>query len=92
MTISISTDGISPALAKKIRRDLEKRFGAEYTKLLRIMKELRPRALGKIKNLKARKAFFQKALQPEILDFIKLNKEKQAKRKLEGILEDAAVS
>jgi len=92
LTISISTDGISPALAKKIRRDLQRRFGAEYAKLLRIMKEIRPQALEKIKKVQPRKEFFQRAIKPDIFGLIKKNKEKQAKIKLERILEDVAVS
>lgn len=91
LTISISTDGASPALARKIRRDLEQRFGAEYAKLLRIMKEIRPLVLKKIKNPQSRKLFFQKALQPKFFRLLKQNKEKEAKRKLERILEDAGI-
>lgn len=89
LTISISTDGISPALARKIRQELEQKFGREYAKFLRIMKEIRPQALKKIKNPNARKAFFQKALEPNILALLKQNREKQVKRKLEGILKNA---
>ena len=62
LVIAISTDGISPALSKKIRQDLGRRFGAEYAKLLRIMAKLRPEALKKIKNPGLRKAFFKKAI------------------------------
>jgi len=91
LSISISTDGISPALAKKIRQDLQQRFGAEYAKFLRIMKKMRPEALKKIKKLESRKTFFQKALHPEIFALLKRNKEKQARRKLKDILEDAAI-
>jgi precorrin-2 dehydrogenase/sirohydrochlorin ferrochelatase len=79
LTISISTDGISPALAKKIRQDLEKKFGAEYAKLLRILKEIRPEAIKKIKSARARNDFFQKLLQPGILALLKRNKENLAK-------------
>lgn len=68
LTISISTDGISPALSKKIRRDLEKRFGAKYAEYLRIMKRIRPEARKKIKGIKARKEFFNKMLRQNILD------------------------
>jgi len=60
LSIAISTDGISPALSKKIRRDLEQRFGSEYAKLLRMMKKIRPAVLKSIKSPKSRKAFFQK--------------------------------
>lgn len=82
LTVSISTDGISPALAKSIRRDLEKKFGPEYAKLLRIMKYIRPLAIKGIKNLQARKNLFQKIFQPEILNLLKENKEKQAINKI----------
>lgn len=90
LTISISTEGASPALAKKIRQDLERSFGLEYAKLLRIIKEIRPHALEKLKTLRSKKMFFQKALRPGIINLIKRNKGKQAKRKLERILENAA--
>ncbi len=82
LTISISTDGISPSLAKKIRQDLEKKFGVEYTKLLRILKEIRPQAIKKINGARARKDFFQKLLAPEILSLLKKNKERQVKIKI----------
>ena len=59
LTISISTGGISPALAKKIRQDLEKAFGSEYAALLGIMKKIRPLALKKMKSAKDRKKFLK---------------------------------
>lgn len=92
LTISISTDGISPALSKKIRQDLEKRFGAEYAALLCIMKKIRPHVLKKIKNLRSRKDFFQKVLKGQVLDLLRRNKPRQAKIKLERILKNASVS
>ncbi len=89
LTIAVSTDGISPALSKKIRQDLEQRFGVEYAKLLRIIEKLRPEVLRKIKNSKSRKAFFQKAVQADILNLLRKNKDRQAKEKIRVILENA---
>lgn len=62
LTISISTQGISPGLSKKIRRDLEKAFGSEYAGLLSMMKRIRPLVLKKMKNARSRKKFFNKIL------------------------------
>jgi len=90
LTITISTQGISPALAKKIRQDLEKNFGAEYAALLRVMKEIRPLAIKKIKNTKARKVFFQKILAPEILNLLRHKKESLAKNKILADLKKAS--
>jgi len=88
LAITISTDGISPALSKKIRQDLERRFGAEYAKLLRIMAKLRPEALKKIKNPGLRKAFFKKAVRADILNLLKRNEEGQAREKIRAMLEN----
>jgi precorrin-2 dehydrogenase/sirohydrochlorin ferrochelatase len=41
ITIAISTAGKSPALARKIRAELEKSFGVEYASLLRLVSEIR---------------------------------------------------
>lgn len=41
--VTISTGGASPALAKKIREELEKRFGPEYGLLTKLMALLRTR-------------------------------------------------
>lgn len=41
LTIAVSTSGMSPALARKIRAKLEKGFGEEYGSLLSIIGEVR---------------------------------------------------
>lgn len=89
LAISVSTDGLSPALAKKIRRQLQKKFGLEYAKLLQLLKKIRPQALKKIKNLRQRNIFFQKIFRPEILVFLKKNKLVQARKKIGEYLKDA---
>jgi siroheme synthase-like protein len=41
LTLAVSTSGVSPALARKIRMKLEKSFGEEYTSLLSLIGEVR---------------------------------------------------
>ena len=41
LTLAVSTSGVSPALAKKIRAKLEKSFGVEYASLLSLIGEVR---------------------------------------------------
>ncbi|MDP3041344.1 MAG: bifunctional precorrin-2 dehydrogenase/sirohydrochlorin ferrochelatase [Candidatus Omnitrophota bacterium] len=89
LSISVSTDGVSPALAKKIRRDIQQRFGFEYAKLLRLMQKIRPEALKKIKNPRARNLLFKKIFQPKILGFFKKNKQRQANKRVRGYLKNA---
>jgi len=89
LAISVSTDGLSPALAKKIRRDIQQRFGFEYAKLLRLMRKIRPEALKKIKNSRARNRLFEKIFQPEILTLFKKNKQQEAGKRIRGYLKNA---
>ena len=42
LTIGISTNGVAPALANRMRKHLEQEFGPEYAEFLTIMRERRP--------------------------------------------------
>jgi len=46
LTIAVSTGGNSPALAKKLRRELEAAYGPEYGILAAILGELRGKVIG----------------------------------------------
>lgn len=60
LTISVSTSGLSPALAKKIRLDLEKHFSPKYKKLLNFMAKVRPSIIKEVKDIKKRRKIFKK--------------------------------
>jgi siroheme synthase-like protein len=65
LTIAVSTSGISPALARKIRTKLEKTFGEEYASLLSLIGEARSKL--KEKGCKVGTETWQEALD---LDFL----------------------
>ncbi|WP_316900532.1 bifunctional precorrin-2 dehydrogenase/sirohydrochlorin ferrochelatase [Pseudodesulfovibrio indicus] len=46
LTVAISTAGQSPAMAKRIRKELQESFGDEYASLLSVMGRIRPLMLG----------------------------------------------
>lgn len=46
LTIAVSTGGASPALTKRIRKDLQERFGEEYAQFLTLLGRLRPAVLA----------------------------------------------
>jgi precorrin-2 dehydrogenase/sirohydrochlorin ferrochelatase len=60
LRIAISTGGASPALARRLREKLEADFGPEYTLLVQLLDELRPRLLERFAPGEAR---LQAALQ-----------------------------
>jgi precorrin-2 dehydrogenase/sirohydrochlorin ferrochelatase len=47
LTIAISTGGASPALARKVREELEEIFGPDYGRYLRLLQAVRDRVLAR---------------------------------------------
>ncbi len=78
LTIAVSTGGVSPALARKIRSRLEKELGGEYASLVRLVGEVR--AEVKRRGIKISGDDWQEALDLDlIIDLLKRGDEKKAK-------------
>jgi precorrin-2 dehydrogenase/sirohydrochlorin ferrochelatase len=54
LCIAISTSGISPALSRSIRKELEKLYGSEFKDYLETLKKIRTEAMKIIKDKKKR--------------------------------------
>ena len=61
LTLAVSTGGASPALARRLRMDLEKRVGPEYVDLLNVLERLRAEVLAKVKDPAARRRILRSA-------------------------------
>jgi len=70
LQVAISTSGKSPALARKIREELELRFGEEYEKLLVVMGNIREVILSKGLPQQQNKRIFQEIIESDILEAI----------------------
>lgn len=77
LSIAVSTDGVSPALAKKIREDLEKEFGPEYDLFLELMEKYRQKVLQSVANEEERKKLFSELAHSEILNEIRSGKPRE---------------
>lgn len=55
LAVAVGTGGASPALSRKIRTDLESRFGREYSDLVGLMDRFRAWALTNIKSPERRR-------------------------------------
>jgi precorrin-2 dehydrogenase / sirohydrochlorin ferrochelatase len=59
LAIAISTAGASPALAKRIKREIAESFGEPYARLAVLLNEVRGWAKGTLPTYQDRKAFFE---------------------------------
>ena len=59
LAIAISTAGASPALAKRMKREISELFGAEYAELALVLNDHRGWAKGNLPTYQDRKAFFE---------------------------------
>src|SRR5919107_807325 len=59
LAIAISTAGASPALAKRMKREVAELFGEEYAQLAVMLNEVRGWAKGTLPTYADRKAFFE---------------------------------
>ena len=86
LMISISTGGKSPALAKKVRKQLENQFGKAYKDFLSFMGKLRQRIIAQFPDTKYRNKIFQALVDSELLDLFKKGLKKKAEKKAEEII------
>lgn len=71
LTIAVSTGGKSPALSRRIREDLENRYGPEYGVLLRIMGKVREKVLERGEVSEANRRIFDGLLESPLLACIR---------------------
>ncbi len=67
LTLAISTGGASPALARKLREDLQQRFGPEYGPYLRLLKGVRTRLLSERRAQAENAALFHRLVDSPLL-------------------------
>ena len=65
LAIAISTAGASPALAKRMKREVSELFGEEYAQLAIMLNDVRGWAKGTLPTYQDRKAFFESIVNGE---------------------------
>jgi precorrin-2 dehydrogenase / sirohydrochlorin ferrochelatase len=88
LVIAVSTGGKSPALAKKVRGELEAIYGAEYAILLEILGELREKVIASGSSSAGNRERFEAVVRSEILEEIRRKdwtKVEETIRRLAGV-------
>jgi len=92
LAIAISTAGASPALAKRMKREISELFGEEYARLAVILNDARGWAKGTLPTYQDRKEFFEGIVngEPDPVELIKDGREVELLALIERTKERAA--
>ena len=85
LVIAVSTGGASPAMAKKVRQRLERIFGREYEKGLRLLSALRRELMRRSLSASDRRRIFTELAGSRLLDYIREGKRGTVDRLLSRI-------
>ena len=88
LVITVSTSGRSPALAKKLRKTLERQFGPEYGDFLKLMGAIRSRLLSQAHEPEAHKPLFEQLIDSNLIALIQAGKTEDINALLAKILGD----
>ncbi|WPD23085.1 MAG: bifunctional precorrin-2 dehydrogenase/sirohydrochlorin ferrochelatase [Candidatus Electrothrix scaldis] len=87
LNLTVSTNGASPALAAKIRLELEEKYGEEYAILLRLMSRIRKQLCkDSSSTYTERKIVFQNILHEDIIHWIRGEQWEQLSQHLKTVL------
>jgi siroheme synthase-like protein len=83
LAIAISTGGRSPALARRLREELEERFGSEWAEVMEVIGEAREETLASLPELSERIRRWQEALDlGEVEELVRAGRPEEAKSRL----------
>ncbi len=89
LIIAVSTSGVAPALAVRIKERLQKEFGPEYAVLLRLLGELRKEIATRYPGFRERREAWYRIVDSEAVSFLREEKVKEAHEALRQALEAA---
>lgn len=86
LSVSISTDGKSPMLARRIRERLESEFGPEYDEFLELMAKVREYLISNVPDEEQRRNTFRNLVDSDIVDLIKQGRHEKVKERITHVL------
>lgn len=90
LSIAVSTAGSSPALARRIKEDLGRRYGRDYADLAALLGAERERMVQSVPGHRRRAALWRKILDGEVLDILREKGKGEARAFLRRTIEEEA--
>ena len=89
LTIAVSTSGVSPALSRSIRKELEKQFGLEFAQYLQMLRKIRARAMEEIRDKRKRGRCLKSLASEKLLGILRAKGVHEALRVAEDFFKKA---
>jgi len=86
LQIAISTGGASPALARRLRQEIEGTVGPEYAELVALLESLRERIRAEIPDPRRRRAVFAELIDGDLLALIRKGDRSAIQARIESIV------
>jgi precorrin-2 dehydrogenase/sirohydrochlorin ferrochelatase len=86
LQIAVSTGGASPALARRLRRELEQVIGPEYGELAALLGSARQRVIREVADPARRRAIFNRLAGEDLLDLIRRGDSMAAEARVQAII------
>ena len=86
LTVAISTGGLSPALAKHIRRKLEEILVPEYGAFLRLLGDMRSRVRHELPLPEQREAFWSEVVNSDAFEIYRSSGDEAARGRIDEIM------
>jgi precorrin-2 dehydrogenase/sirohydrochlorin ferrochelatase len=88
LAIAVSTAGASPALARKIRLELEQRYGEEYALAMELLGALREELKQRYPDPRDRKVLFERIVYSDLLDLVRSDDVEAAEAWIDRCIEE----
>lgn len=91
MQVAVSTGGSSPALARRLKADLQRTLGNEYAEVNTILGSLRDGAKAALPHDSDRKRFFDAVIATGVLDLLRAGQRREAYMAVADVCREAGV-
>jgi siroheme synthase-like protein len=89
LTIGISTNGVAPAMAVRLKQRFQEEIGPEYKELLEILRQLRPEINRRISDFQQRKDLWYRIVDSEALTLLREGQQQATRNLIHRLVETA---